>query len=58
MAEPQFDPSGYGRRPLDGPQTSRQELDRRQAGKLNSSKNGELHDAKTAPYLTPDKSAT
>lgn len=58
MAEPNPNPADYGRQPFDGPSVTRAELDRRQAGKLNGSKNGTLEDATTRPYLTPDKSAT
>ena len=58
MAEPLADPSGFGRRPGEGPGVSRAEIDRREAARLNESKNGELVGGKTAPYLTPRQSKT
>jgi hypothetical protein len=58
MAEPQARPEGYGRKPTDGPGVSREEIDRRQAGRLNQSGNGELDNGTTKPYLTARQSKT
>ena len=58
MAEPLPDPAGYGRKPMDGPEVSRAELDRKQAARLNPSKNGELDNGTTKPFLTPSQSKT
>ncbi len=58
MAEPLANPKGYGRDVTDAPGVSRAEIDRRQAGKLNASKNGELDNGATKPFLTPSQSAT
>ena len=58
MAEPVARPEGYARKPGEGPETSTDEITRRQAAKLNASKNGELVDGVTRPYLTPRQSKT
>ena len=58
MAEPVARPEGYGRTPTDDPGVSRQELDRRQAGKLNASRNGELDNGRATPFVTPNASRT
>ncbi len=54
----QADPQGYGRRPEDGPRVSREELDRRQAAKLNQTNNGMIEDGKRKPWIPPHRSAT
>jgi hypothetical protein len=57
MAE-QVNPEGYGRKPSDGPSTSRAELNRRQAERLNSTDNGTLEDGRVQLWVTPERSAT
>ena len=56
MAE-NANPEGYGRRPTDGPEVSRGELDRRQAGRLNGTNNGQMVDGMKQPFVTPERSA-
>ena len=51
-------PEGYGRRPEDGPLVSREELDRRQAAKLNATNNGVIVDGHNRGFVTPERSET
>ena len=51
-------PAAYGRRPNDAPTVSREEVDARQARALNQTKNGELEDGKSKPFVTPHRSQT
>jgi hypothetical protein len=55
MAE-NANPTGYGRRPEDGTEVSRAELNRRQAVRLNQTDNGELVDGQKKPFVTPEGS--
>jgi hypothetical protein len=47
-------PDGYARRPGEGPEVPRPEINRRQADKLNALEDGKIGD----PYLTPEASRT
>ena len=58
MAEPVARAEGHARTPSEGPETSEEEITRRQAALLNASKNGLLIDGKTEPFLTARESKT
>jgi hypothetical protein len=53
----QANPQGYGRRPEDGPNLSRAELNRRQAERLNETDNGVIVNGQRKPFVTPERSA-
>ncbi len=52
------DPVGYGRKPSDGPTVSREEVDARQARKLNQTDNGVIENGKIRHPIPPHRSST
>lgn len=50
-------PEGYGRRPDDGPEVTRAELNRRERDALNRTNNGVMKSGQKQPFITPKEFA-